>query len=187
MGRSHGKGKGNPLQYSCLENSMDKEAQWTIVHGASKNWAWLSTLSIHTCIPPFCTSLLHYIIYIILYYTTNYPPKWKLKRKIPLIIWQFLMSRIWMLLIWVVWPRVSYKAAKSCCWLELQSYQYGSAVHEAVQCSECVLISVQLFVTPWLQPIRLLCPQNSPGKNTGVDCHFLFHGIFPAQGLHTHL
>ena len=26
-----------------------------------------------------------------------------------------------------------------------------------------------------LQPARLLCPQNSPGKNTGVDCHFLLH------------
>ena len=27
-----------------------------------------------------------------------------------------------------------------------------------------------------LQPSRLLCPQNSPGKNTGVDCHFLLQG-----------
>ena len=31
-------------------------------------------------------------------------------------------------------------------------------------------------------PIRLLCPWNSPGKNTGVGCHFLLQGIFPAQG-----
>ena len=27
-----------------------------------------------------------------------------------------------------------------------------------------------------LQPARLLCPWNSPGKNTGVDCHFLLQG-----------
>ena len=29
---------------------------------------------------------------------------------------------------------------------------------------------------------RLLCPWNSPGKNTGVDNHFLLQGIFPTQG-----
>ena len=34
-----------------------------------------------------------------------------------------------------------------------------------------------------LQPTRLLCPWDSPGKNTGVDCHFLLQGIFPTQGL----
>ena len=33
-----------------------------------------------------------------------------------------------------------------------------------------------------LQPARLLCPWDSPGKNTGVGCHFLLQGIFPMQG-----
>ena len=33
-----------------------------------------------------------------------------------------------------------------------------------------------------LQPARLLCPWDFPGKNTGVGCHFLLQGIFPAQG-----
>ena len=33
-----------------------------------------------------------------------------------------------------------------------------------------------------LQPARLLCPWDSPGTNTGVDCHFLLQGIFPTQG-----
>ena len=33
-----------------------------------------------------------------------------------------------------------------------------------------------------LQPIRLLCPRDSPSKNTGVGCHFLLQGIFPTQG-----
>ena len=32
------------------------------------------------------------------------------------------------------------------------------------------------------QPASLLCPWDSPGKNTGVGCHALFHGIFPIQG-----
>ena len=34
-----------------------------------------------------------------------------------------------------------------------------------------------------LQPTRLLCPLNSPGKNTGVGSHSLFQRIFPTQGL----
>ena len=33
-----------------------------------------------------------------------------------------------------------------------------------------------------LQPARLLCPWDSSGKNTGVDCHALLQGIFPTQG-----
>ena len=34
-----------------------------------------------------------------------------------------------------------------------------------------------------LWPTRLLCPWGSPGKNTGVGCHFLLQGIFLTQGL----
>ena len=37
-GRSPGEGNGNPLQYSCLENPMDKEAWWAAVHGVTKSW-----------------------------------------------------------------------------------------------------------------------------------------------------
>ena len=33
-----------------------------------------------------------------------------------------------------------------------------------------------------LQPARVLCPWNSPGKNTGVGSHSLLQGIFPTQG-----
>ena len=36
-----------------------------------------------------------------------------------------------------------------------------------------------------LQTTRLLCPWSSPGRNTGVGCHFLLHGIFPSQGSNT--
>ena len=32
-----GKGNGNPLQYSCLEDSMDKGAWWATVHGVTKS------------------------------------------------------------------------------------------------------------------------------------------------------
>ena len=36
-GRSLGVGNGNPLQYSCLENPMDREAWWATVHGTAKS------------------------------------------------------------------------------------------------------------------------------------------------------
>ena len=35
-GRSSGDGHGNPLQYSCLENPLDKGAWWTTVHGVAE-------------------------------------------------------------------------------------------------------------------------------------------------------
>ncbi|CAI9172850.1 unnamed protein product [Rangifer tarandus platyrhynchus] len=37
LGRYLGAGDGNPLQYSCLENSMDRGAWWATVHGATKS------------------------------------------------------------------------------------------------------------------------------------------------------
>ena len=36
LGKSPGVGNGNPLQYSCLENSMDKEAWWATVQGSQR-------------------------------------------------------------------------------------------------------------------------------------------------------
>ena len=37
-GRSPGEGTGNPPQYSCLENPMDRGAWWALVHGVTKSW-----------------------------------------------------------------------------------------------------------------------------------------------------
>ena len=36
LGRSLGEGNGNPLQYSCLENPMDRGAWWATVHGVTR-------------------------------------------------------------------------------------------------------------------------------------------------------
>ena len=36
LGRFPGEGNGNPLQYSCLENLMDRGAWWITVHGVAK-------------------------------------------------------------------------------------------------------------------------------------------------------
>ena len=47
LGRSPGGGHGNPLQYSCLENPMNRGAWQAIVHRVTKSWAWLKWLSTH--------------------------------------------------------------------------------------------------------------------------------------------
>ena len=44
-GRSPGGGHGNPLQYSCLENPMDREAWWATLHGVTKSWTRLKPLN----------------------------------------------------------------------------------------------------------------------------------------------
>ena len=53
----------------------------------------------------------------------------------------------------------------------------------------CVCVCVCVLVTQSCDslrphvPARLLCPWNSPGKNTGVGCHSILQGMFPTQGL----
>ena len=42
LGRSPGEGNGNPLQYSCLENPMDRGAWWAILQGVAKSRTQLS-------------------------------------------------------------------------------------------------------------------------------------------------
>ena len=60
-GRSPGEGNGNPLQYSCLENPMDRGDWCTTVHGISKSWTrlkWLSPSKMFSCgmqtLEPWC-------------------------------------------------------------------------------------------------------------------------------------
>ena len=52
------------------------------------------------------------------------------------------------------------------------------------ECCSCLVISV-VSDSMWphgLHPVRLICPWDSPGKSTEVDCHALLQGIFPTQG-----
>ena len=57
----------------------------------------------------------------------------------------------------------------------------GSLKESEINCS--LLSHVQLFVTPWTIAFQALSPWDSPGKNTGMGCHFLLQGIFLTQGL----
>ena len=42
LGKYPGEGIGYPLQYSCLENSMDRGAWWALFYGVTKSQTWLS-------------------------------------------------------------------------------------------------------------------------------------------------
>ena len=60
----------------------------------------------------------------------------------------------------------------------------GKPVCESMLTGLVVSDSLQVY---GLYPVRLLCPWDSPGKNTGVDCHALLQRIFPTQGLSPYL
>ena len=71
---------------------------------------------------------------------------------------------------------------------------YSCFIRHFTRVGLCVLLALccamlSCFNNIWLlwahgpQPARLLYPWDSPGKNTGVGCHFLLQGIFPTQGL----
>ena len=65
-GRSPGGGNGNPLQYSCLENSMDRRAWQAIVHESTKSQDTTEQLSMLTVITSevnfFISSILKFLI-----------------------------------------------------------------------------------------------------------------------------
>ena len=56
--RSPGEGHGNPLQYSCLENPMDKGARQGTVHRVAKSQTRLKQFSTHACMDKYCKGLL---------------------------------------------------------------------------------------------------------------------------------
>ena len=63
-GRSPGEGNGDPLQYSCLENPMDRGAWWATVHGVAKSRARLKWLTAHAhCIINHLLLLLYGVLF----------------------------------------------------------------------------------------------------------------------------
>ena len=61
-------GHGNPLQYSCLENSMDIGAWQATVHGVAKSWTWMTWLNMH--IQAHNRHICAYILYIYIHTCT---------------------------------------------------------------------------------------------------------------------
>ena len=56
----YGEGNGNPLQYSCLENPVEREAWWAAVHGVTQSQIQLKQC-MHACKPVFFLILFYYL------------------------------------------------------------------------------------------------------------------------------
>ena len=66
-------------------------------------------------------------------------------------------------------------------WTVARQAPLSSTVSQRV-CYITLVVSDSVRWRYRLKPARLLCPGDSPGKNTGVGCHALLQGIFPTQG-----
>ena len=89
---------------------------------------------------------------------------------------------------------VTFQNKRAACWLTTLCYTFclGFLVAIFSFCSKLIFFTheymcaqllsrVRLLPLHRLQPARLLCPWNLPGKNTGVGCHFLLQHIFDFQ------
>ena len=73
MGKFPGRRHGNPLQYSCLENSIDKRAWWAAVHRLAKSRTRLKWLSTHTRILPQLSFRNLILSHLCMIYSTSTP------------------------------------------------------------------------------------------------------------------
>ena len=71
LGRSPGEGNGNPLQYSCLENPMERGAWRATVHGVAKSRTQLSDFAHHTQCRHLCLCCLYLCFIISLFLCLN--------------------------------------------------------------------------------------------------------------------
>ena len=142
-GRSPGEGNGNPLQYSCLENSMDRGAWWATVHGVAKSWTRLSNFTL-------------------IYKIGNQQGPTVQHRELYSICCNNLYRKI-------IWKRVSVCVTESLCCNTTLWINYEVKKSESVSCS---VVSDSLRPHR-LQHTRLLCPWNFPGKNNGVGSYSL--------------
>ena len=83
---------------------------------------------------------------------------------------------------WEAWHAVIHRVAKSRTQLRDWTELNWSGNEKLKVKWSCSVVSDSLR-PHGLQPTRLLCPWDSPGKNTGVCCYFLLQGIFPTQEL----
>ena len=137
--RSPGEGNGNPSQYSCLENPIDRRAWQATVYGVARSQTRLSDFTF-----TFTYSIIHNI-------------------------------KMYWLLIFSIFRKL---------WIhDHNKFQDIFNIPQRKSMGGWVsrLVVSDSLRPQELQPIRLLCPWDFPGKNTGMDCHFLLQGIFPTQ------
>ena len=73
-----GEGNGNPLQYSCLENPMDRGAWWAAVYGVAQSWTQLKQLSSSSSIQYYIAYCVRQVARLTLLDLTNVLLEWKL-------------------------------------------------------------------------------------------------------------
>ena len=66
-------------------------------------------------------------------------------------------------------------------------FLWAKAFYKSCCCCLAAKLCLTLLRPRGLQPSRLLCPWDFPGKNTGVGCHFLLQGIFRTRRLNPFL
>ena len=132
-GRCPREGHGNQLQYSCLENPMDRGAWWATVHGAIESWTQLSMHALHYL----CQWLFPFL-------------KYQLHEDIVYVF--FFLMYLFIFIFWLhsMWDVSSPSAAA-------KSFQ------------SCPTLCDPIDGSPPGSP----CPWDSPGKTTGMGCHFL--------------
>ena len=65
-----GEGNGNLLQYSCLENTVDREAWWSVVYGVAPSWTQLKRLSSSSRVP-FTLTFMQFTYDTIIYFLSQ--------------------------------------------------------------------------------------------------------------------
>ena len=171
LGRSPEGRHGNLLKYSFLENPLNRRAWWATVHGVTKSWTWLSDWALTR------GGWLQIQNMLLLY------SEW-----FPLTVGRPRREDLWCDL-WddtCLAPAPSLPSPK-------EAYQVAGLKHLNAQSdnlvsefswTRLVCLLTKSCLTLWPHgSSRLLCPLDSPGKNTGVSCHFLVQGIFATQGL----
>ena len=89
-GRFPEAGHGNPLQYSCLENPMDRGCWWAAVHGAAKSWIQLKWLSTH--VHMYLLIYIKLLIYMRLFLISNLICCWYMGKWLTFLHWPWILQ-----------------------------------------------------------------------------------------------
>ena len=142
LGRFPGVGNGNPLQYSCLENSMDRKAWWATVHEVAKSWTRPNNQ--HTYTIPYKSFSLHLKPRVLLLPIKSYTVWSPLLLYLPLIAHPLLQPN-----------------SPSCCSLNmLASFSLQSILADLSMTGSSTLRS--LFKHHLLIQTEYLCPRPAP-------------------------
>ena len=169
------------MQYACLENSMDREIWWAMVWRVAKSQTrlkQLSTIHAFTLLEENRNSLQNTLAL-----------SDQIVLALPLEQRELVTGHLLSIYTCASWaPEQGSVRSPGPDALTPTAFAAPPTDDSAFRTSSGLLgdglvaTSCLTFATPWALSARLLCPWDSPSKNTGVDCHFPLQGIFPTQG-----